>query len=294
MRPPDILCIGAVLWDLIGHADAPMVPGDDRPGRIRRLPGGVALNVAMVLARAGLRPALLGAVGDDAEGRALIVAITDLGLIADTLTVMPGLATDRYMAIEDPSGLVAALADARTLDAAGDAVLGPLADGRLPRPWTGPVVLDGNLSPDLLQGLAASPLLRGADLRLVPASPEKAARLKPLMAAPRATLYVNRAEAGLMLGTPCADAARAAAALVAAGATRALVTDGARGAAEASAGLPTLTLAAPSVTPARVTGAGDTFLAAHVAAELGGADRAAALSAAIAAATAHVAAKDTA
>lgn len=38
-RPPDILCIGAVLWDLIGRADTPMAQGDDRPGRIRRLPG---------------------------------------------------------------------------------------------------------------------------------------------------------------------------------------------------------------------------------------------------------------
>jgi pseudouridine kinase len=291
---PDILCIGAVLWDLIGRADTPMSPGDDRPGRIRRLPGGVAMNVGMVLARVGLSPALLGAVGDDPQGRELTVAAAALGLFTDTLTVMPGLPTDRYMAIEDERGLVAALADAHTLEAAGGAILAPLADGRLPRPWTGPVVLDGNLTVALLGDLAASPLLAQADLRLVPASPGKAERLLPLMRAPRATLYVNRAEAGLMLGTPCTTAAEAAEALIRAGAARALVTDGPLGAAEARMGLPTLSHPAPPVAIARVTGAGDTFLAAHVAAELAGADRTAALTAAIAAAAAHVAGKDTA
>ena len=46
---PDVLCIGAVLWDVIGRSPAPMAPGADVPGRIRHLPGGVALNVAMDL-----------------------------------------------------------------------------------------------------------------------------------------------------------------------------------------------------------------------------------------------------
>jgi pseudouridine kinase len=290
---PDILCIGAVLWDTIGRADLTMSPGDDCPGRIRRLPGGVALNAGMVLARAGLRPALLGAVGDDVQGRDLMAAITALGLIARTLTVMAGQPTDRYMAIEDENGLVAALADTGTLDRAGGSILSPLADGRLPRPWTGPVVLDGNLSEGLLADLATSHLLAVADLRLVPASTGKALRLKPIMRAARATLYVNRTEAGLILGSTFPTARDAAEALTTAGAARALVTDGAAGAAEAQTGQPTLSLPAPRVTIARVTRAGDTFLAAHVAAELSGADRAQALATAITAAAAHVAAKDT-
>lgn len=292
---PDVLCIGAVLWDLIGRADAPLQTGDDRPGRIRRLPGGVAMNAARVLARFGLRPALLGAVGDDAAGPELIAAATAEGALAATLITLPHHPTDRYMAIEDETGLIAAVADAHTLEAAGPAILAPLADGRLAtpdRPWTGPAVLDGNLTRALLTDLAASPLLAAADLRLVPASPGKARRLLPLMRAPRATLYVNRTEAGLMLDTPLATAAEAAAALTAAGAARALVTDGAGGAAEARPGQPPLSLPAPRVTIARVTGAGDTFLAAHLAAELRGADPAAALQSAIAAAARHVAGED--
>ena len=46
-RTPDILCIGSVLWDIIGRTDLPMVLGNDKPGRIARLPGGVALNIAI-------------------------------------------------------------------------------------------------------------------------------------------------------------------------------------------------------------------------------------------------------
>ena len=31
---PEILCVGAVLWDIIGRTSAAMAPGDDVPGRI--------------------------------------------------------------------------------------------------------------------------------------------------------------------------------------------------------------------------------------------------------------------
>ncbi|HRO14755.1 MAG TPA: kinase, partial [Paracoccus sp. (in: a-proteobacteria)] len=48
----------------------------------------------------------------------------------------------------------------------------------------------------------------------------------------------------------------------------------------------------PAVPIARVTGAGDCFLAAHLAAERGGAGREQALAAAVSAAAAHVAGED--
>ena len=49
MPCPDILCIGSVLWDIIGRTDAALGERGDVPGRITRLPGGVALNIAMTL-----------------------------------------------------------------------------------------------------------------------------------------------------------------------------------------------------------------------------------------------------
>ena len=81
-------------------------------------------------------------------------------------------------------------------------------------------------------------------------------------------------------------------AVVARGAARVLVTDGPHAVAEAMAGAPTLTVTPPAVTVARVTGAGDCFLAAHLAAELNHQPRDAALRQAVDAAAAHVSGKD--
>lgn len=57
----EIICIGSVLWDVIGRSGAAMRVGSDVPGRITRLPGGVAMNIAMTLRRFGMSPVLLPA-----------------------------------------------------------------------------------------------------------------------------------------------------------------------------------------------------------------------------------------
>lgn len=291
-RAPDILCIGSVLWDIIGRCPQPMPAGADRPGRIARLPGGVAMNIATVLARHGLRPALLTAIGRDPDGEDLLAACAALGLDVAHVHRPDDLPTDRYMAVEAAGVLIAAIADARSLEAAGAAILAPLADGRLgsaASPWAGPVALDGNLTASLLAEIAASPLFAAADLRVAPASPGKAERLSALIGHPGATLYVNLEEAGILAGCVPADAGAAAEALLARGARRVLVTDGAGLAACGLAGAGILTARPPEVTALQVTGAGDTFMAAHLVAERGGADRAGALAAGLAAAAAHVA-----
>lgn len=287
----DILCIGSVLWDVIGRAHGPMRLGNDLPGRITRIPGGVAMNIAMGLARQGLRPVLLTAIGLDGEGEDLLDACAALGLDTRHVHRAPGLPTDRYMAVESSEGLIAAIADAHSLEAAGDAILAPLEDGRLGSaraPWSGLIALDGNLTEDLLVEIAARPSFAAADLRIAPASPGKAARLRPLIGHPGASFYLNLEEAGIVLGTAFTDAPEAAAALVAAGVAQAMVTDGARPAAE---GTPQGVVAAcpPAVALARVTGAGDTFMAAHIAAQARGEAGLAALEAALAAAAAYVA-----
>jgi sugar/nucleoside kinase (ribokinase family) len=102
------------------------------------------------------------------------------------------------------------------------------------------------------------------------------------------TLYVNLEEACLLTGQTHSHSADAARALIARGATRVLVTDGARDTSDAD-GVDVLTLAPRQVQVARVTGAGDTFMAAHIAAEARGMDRAAALAQALNAAADYVA-----
>ena len=290
---PDILCIGSVLWDIIGRAPFHMRVGADVPGRITRLPGGVAMNIAMTLTRFGLRPAILTALGRDTAGEELLQAAQGMGVDCRYLYRSDDLPTDRYMAIEGANGLIAAVADAHSLEAAGDKILHPLADGRLgsaSAPWAGAVALDGNLTQALLAEIARSPLFARADLRVAPASPGKAERLAPLLSHSHATLYLNREEAGLLCQQDFPSAAAAAEGLLARGAAHVLVTDGARSAADgrAGAGAGVILATPPEVLVTRITGAGDTFMAAHLVAERAGADRATALARALAAAARYV------
>lgn len=287
---PDIVCIGSVLWDIIGRSASHMRQGSDVPGRITRLPGGVALNIAMTFARFGLSPTLLTAVGRDPEGEELVAACAQLGLDTDHIYRSEDLPTDRYMAVEGANGVIAAIADAHSLEAAGSKILTPLTDGPLGRPsapFEGQVALDGNLTQTLLTDIAQSPAFGAADLRIAPASPGKAERLLPFLQHRRGTLYVNLEEAGKLCQQVFERSEDAARGLLARGALRVLVTDGGNPAAEGSDD-DILTLTPPEVLVTRVTGAGDTFMAAHITAEVRGAGRADALDAALSAAATYV------
>ncbi|WP_323767316.1 PfkB family carbohydrate kinase [Marinovum sp.] len=286
----NVLCIGSVLWDVIGRSASVMRQGSDVPGRITQIPGGVALNIAMTLVRFGMRPALLSAVGRDVLGDVLIAECEDMGLDCSWLYRSDDLPTDRYMAVEGANGLIAAIADAHSLEAADDKILRPLKDGRLgsaAEPYSGLIALDGNLTETLLSRISRDPAFASADLRVAPASPGKAERLQPFVTRPGAVLYVNREEAGILCQTEFADAPSAAQALIDRGAKRAVVTDGGGACADAAAeGV--ISERPPAVLVTRVTGAGDTFMAAHMAAEAAGQDRAAALHRALTAAARYV------
>ncbi len=269
----DILCIGSVLWDIIGRSDRAMRVGSDVPGRITRIPGGVAMNIAMALSRFGLQTELLSAVGLDDEGRELIKAATARNIGSQFVYRSEDLPTDNYMAIEGANGLIAAIADAHSLEAAGPKILRALEDGRLgskQSPYEGTIILDGNLTTQLLREIANSELFAKSDLRIAPASPGKAERLVPMINHPSATFYVNLEEANLILHSNFQDSALASQALIEKGAARALVTNGGKDASFANA-TQCVSLTPPEVLVARVTGAGDNFMAAHIAAELAGA-----------------------
>lgn len=290
MSNTDIICIGSVLWDVVGRASAVMRVGSDVPGRITRLPGGVALNVAMTLRRFDLNPILLTAVGRDAEGEELLAACEQLKIDTSQVYRSDDLPTDTYMAVEGANGLIAAIADAHSLEAAGAKILRPLHFGPLGRtdaPYDGTIVLDGNLTESLLTDIASDPAFGHADLRIAPASPGKAERLTPLLEMSNACLYVNLEEAGYILRRTFETTAEAATALKARGAAQVLVTDGGRPATLCS-GPETVTAAPPEVLVTRVTGAGDTFMAAHIAADLRGEDAETALRSALNAAAIYV------
>ncbi len=286
----EILCIGSVLWDVIGRSASAMRQGSDVPGRITRLPGGVAMNIAMTLVRFGMTPTLLTAIGRDPEGDELVNSCTRLGMVTDHIYRSQDLPTDRYMAVEGANGLIAAIADAHSLEAAGAKILRPLMHGPLGyenTPFEGPIALDGNLTLALLEEIAQSPAFARADLRVAPASPGKAERLLPFLKHARATLYVNLEEAGILCQREFTDSESAAKGLLDRGALRVLVTDGGNSATVGSAN-EILTQTPPSVLVTRVTGAGDTFMAAHIASEAGGASSDEALARALHAAATYV------
>ena len=289
-----IICIGSVLWDIIGRTPREMRVGNDMPGRITRLPGGVAMNIAMTLARFGLSPVLLSALGRDKAGQELIKTAQDLGLVTDHI-YLSARPTDAYMAIEGMNRLIAAIADAHSLEDAGAAILTPLMDGTLGSalaPYRGAIALDGNLTEALLSEVSQSEAFVAADLRIAPASPGKAERLRAIIGHQGATLYVNLEEAELISGKTGLPTARAGAeALLEAGARRVVVTHGADAACDACVN-ETYEAEPPQVIAQRITGAGDTFMAAHIAGEIEGMSRPKALEFSQKTAAAYVAGDD--
>lgn len=102
---------------------------------------------------------------------------------------------------------------------------------------------------------------------------------------------MNREEANLLSGAEALEAETAARALIGLGAARVIVTDGLSEAVDMCAAQ-CHRARPPQVDPQRVTGAGDTLMAVHIAAELRGADRADALENANQAAARFVAGED--
>lgn len=244
------------------------------------------MNIAMALKAYGMQPALLSAVGRDPEGEELVAACTRLGMVTAHLYRSVDLPTDTYMAIEGGNGLIAAIADAHSLEQAGGKILRPLMEGAL-KGWSGIIALDGNLTEALLSDIASSETFARTDLRIAPASPGKAERLTPFLHAGHATLYVNLEEANLLLRETHGTAADAADALIGRGVYRVLVTNGGAAAA-CGTRKGTFTAQPRDVMVTRVTGAGDTFMAAHIAAEAKGAASETALDRALEAAAIYV------
>ncbi len=269
MTDRPILCVGSALWDIIASASDPMIDGSDIAGIIRRRMGGVALNVAVALARSGQPAALLTAIGNDTEGNDLIKALEGEGVDCRYVTRCDD-PTDSYLAVEHPNGdIFAAIADCASLEKAGETILLPLSDGRLAsaqNPWQGSIVVDGNIPVSVMETLAKSEAVKKSSLSFVPASPGKARRMRTALKAAKATLFVNLGEAEILCDSKFSDSNIAASALLALGAGRAIVTDGPNSATICTRQT-SVTLTPPAVKSHSTTGAGDVFLAAVLTAE---------------------------
>ena len=239
---------------MIGHVGDTYVPGTSNPGTILERPGGVARNIARLLAGFGADPVLVTAIGDDANGASLRAAIAEADINLREVPSGP-YPTARYLAFHDERGeLIAAIADMQIvehLDA--EAVMAAL--GPADRP--GLLIVDCGLSPALLACIADG---KGERLLAVETvSTPKVGRMAGILGAVD-LIFTNVAESSSLLGKRFADAAIAAEALMAAGIGRAVVSDGSRDLAMGEGGT-VRRYAIPTRTVVDVTGAGDALVA---------------------------------
>ena len=258
-----IVCIGSILWDIIGRSSKELTRTDDIEGLIERVPGGVAMNLATRLRGHGIIPAILSTLGDDLAGKELIKVCEQAGIICKSIVIKPGSKTDYYMAIEDKTGVALAVADTSLLRSAKDTVLEPLLLGDY-KEWEGPIAVDSNLSPEVLKILRYSERFKKSDFRLAPASPSKVTRLKMFLDHPGANIYLNLQEANSISEMDFSSSKKAAAALISNGLNTVLITDGPNTACLASKS-EIIELRPPTVKVQKLTGAGDVLMASHIA-----------------------------
>ena len=125
-KKPQIFCVGSIVWDIIGRSGIKMPLGADRPGKIIKIPGGVALNLAMKLKKYNLEVAIIGIIGNDTAGNELLEQIQQRGIITDHICISKDLSTDTYIAIEGTNGLIGAIADFHTLETYEEGILASL------------------------------------------------------------------------------------------------------------------------------------------------------------------------
>jgi len=286
---PRVTVLGSLNMDI--SVTVPRLPG---PGATvlgsaaRFTPGGKGANQAVAAARLGADVRMAGCVGDDDFGRQLRATLRAEGVNDEGVRVTA----------EAPTGLAMI-----SVDRAGENLI-TVAPGANHEVGAGEVASALRHPADVLVICAEIPV---SAIRLALTPPNPAVRVLNLAPAPPQAaalvaegaeggealdwLVVNETEAAAVLGRPVEglnDAARAAGALVAAGARHAVVTAGAHGAALADAnragpeGAPQ-TIAAFRVEAVDSVGAGDTFVGALAVALAAGVPAAEAVRAAAAA-----------
>lgn len=146
-KKAEIGLIGGLFMDRIGRASRLIAPDTSTPGRVTARPGGVAGNVARILAALGHQVALAGAIGRDSPGAVLRTLYRDEGIETSSLIEVDA-PTGCYLALHQPDGLLcAAIADAGAVEA-----FTPSLSERLQEPLLSADLwfLDANLPPETL------------------------------------------------------------------------------------------------------------------------------------------------
>lgn len=174
---PRAVVVGGANVDVVARPTRVARPATSNPGRVSVTAGGVARNIAEVLARLGTPTTLVSAVGRDPHGDLVVEASSDAGVDLTHVHQVDG-ATGAYVALLDAEGeLVGAVSDM------ADVALGPGdLDADLLRS-ADVVVLDGNLPTATL--VAALDLADGVPVAIDPVSVPKSARIREALAGRR-------------------------------------------------------------------------------------------------------------
>lgn len=217
----DIVCIGGCHRDVVARSLGAFEVGTSCPGMVEERAGGVARNVAVLLAGAGLAVGLVGRVGEDSAGAALTDGVKAAGVAGVELRAEPGMRTGTYVAVHDDRGeLVAAVSDLGIYDLIDPA---ELARSPLLR-RAGFVFADANLSTDCLAWLAET---FGERLAVDGISRAKVPRLSSVRGSD-ALMFLNLPSSAVLTGVDTQDTEKAADGLVAAGFRRFVLTGGPR------------------------------------------------------------------
>lgn len=112
-----VACIGAAHVDRKARVRGAVMAKTSNPATVTTSHGGVARNVAEVLARLGVGVGLVSMTGDDAEGRSVVAALSRMGIDTRGVVVSADHATASYTALIDGNGdLFVAFADMAIYD----------------------------------------------------------------------------------------------------------------------------------------------------------------------------------
>jgi len=100
---PRVVVLGDVVVDVVLTPATPLEVGTDVPGRVMLRQGGSGTTTARWLARVGTRASLVGAVGRDAEGTALIELVRGDG-VTSRIVRIAGRSTGRIGVLVAPDG----------------------------------------------------------------------------------------------------------------------------------------------------------------------------------------------
>lgn len=264
-----ILVLGGAHIDRRGRISGATVPGASNPGSWFEEAGGGGFNAARNLARLGHPVEMISPRGGDREGEIVSEAAEQAGVQHHPFVFLDR-KTPSYTAVLEADGnLVIALADMElyTLFTARRLQMRQVRE-RMDAATH--LIFDANLPSETLTQIAHFARERGLPLAGIAISPAKVTRFRAALPA-ISRLFLNEAEAEAIAGTRPAEAEGWPALLRAAGLKGGAVTRGSRPAVlfdEERA----VVLAPPEATRiADVTGAGDSFAAGVLSAELRGA-----------------------